>query len=253
MRIPDHVLHELQKQPQLTFTDRSVYLWCFIYQPRTVREAATKLRLPWRSVATACDSLAATEWMTFVTMAKARRPVPLTPLRCQSALALQLEKNYAQAPNKGEFLMKSHLDLRIQSDQFVDNARPEFLTRKTTDQPLEYDRFYTHLAVAFEFNGSQHFLATQAFGDEQAQKEIIERDLIKESLSRNAGVRLIVVTADDLRPGVFERLLPDDLPQYHVDEDGPYYQALARISTAYADKTGRQVRQQQRARAGARG
>lgn len=46
-----------------------------------------------------------------------------------------------------------------------------------------------------------------------------------------------MVTAKDLVPEAFKRLLPTDLPQQHrADEKGPYFAALARISNAHARK-----------------
>jgi hypothetical protein len=64
----------------------------------------------------------------------------------------RLEKQYGMAQNKGEFLMKRNLDLWVHSSEFVDNARPDHLTTPTSDHPLEYDRYYYQLGVAFELS-----------------------------------------------------------------------------------------------------
>jgi hypothetical protein len=235
---------ELQKQPQFTLRERSIYVWAMYLQPRSVRDLAVTMGLSWRSVAAACRRLAETEWMMMQSTPGGIRPIPRIPLRCQLVLAKQLEEAYEQSPNKGELLMKRHLLLRINCDRFTENARPGHLASPTTDVPYEYDMFYPTLGVAFEFHGQQHFEAAPGLMDDKAHKELRARDLVKESLSAKAGVKLVVIKAEDLKHGNFDKLLPDGLPRLHVDEDGPYYQTLSRISGFYAEKTERMARQQ---------
>jgi hypothetical protein len=162
-------------------------------------------------------------------------PCGLIPYEHQAKMAEHLETVCRLVRNKGEFLMKRYLDLRVCSDEYVENARLEFLVNPTTDEPLEYDRYYLS-RVAFEFNGTQHYITTQAHPDEKALKELKARDLIKKALSDKAGVKLIAVTAEDLPPDALDKLLPDDLPLGPLDKDGPYFKALVRICTAYASK-----------------
>jgi hypothetical protein len=167
------------------------------------------------------------------------RPLALIPRLHQERMARFLEKIYDWVQDRGEFLMKCWLDLRVNCDEYVDNARPKFLANPMTGEPLEYDRLYG-IGIAFEHHGAQHFGPTDEYPDAQAWKQLAARDLMKESLSVRAGIRLVVVPADKLRPGEFEKLLPADLPQNVVDEDGPYYKTLARICRAYSDKAARE-------------
>ena len=97
--------------------------------------------------------------------------------------------------------MKCRLDLIVRCDEFVDNARPKWLENPSTEAPLEYDRFYYLLKIAFEFNGSQHYGVTEVFNDEEVVNEGMKRDSVKEELSRQHGIKLVVVTPDDLIPG----------------------------------------------------
>lgn len=240
MRISEIIVEELRVDPGLDGTARSVYLWAMAYQPVSVRQLAVCFGGRWHSVRMACRKLAAAGWMRLEESQREHRPVPLLPLRVQAKLAQGFERDYAMAENKGEFLMKRLVDLYVRCGLFMDNARAEFLVNPSTGHQLEYDRYCHGLGVAFEFNGPQHYGAAQGYTDRQTNKDIETRDLLKESLSRRAGVELITITSEGLRPNAFKALLPAHLPRNHVDEDGPYFKAVARLCTAYADRAARE-------------
>jgi hypothetical protein len=239
MRIPQVVVEDLLADPRLTSADRSTHLWAYVIQPRSIRELARKTGASKTAVARACRNLAGAKWMMLVKGQYAVRPVPLIPSGSQTALAQALEAGYAFARNKGEYLMKCYLDMWVNCDEFVDNARPEFLENPESSQPLEYDRFYPRYGIAFEFNGAQHY----ELGDEQSQKALRTRDLVKDALSRANGIALVTVKAEDLLPARFVQLLPDGLPHRHVDEESLHFRTLARLGTAYASKAARSTRQ----------
>lgn len=172
--------------------------------------------------------------MRIETVSRHHRPIPLVPVPTQVKLAASLEEEYHMAPNKGEFLMKRQLDLLVASRRFVDNVRPGFLANPATDRPLEYDRHYLE-GVAFEFNGRQHLAAAAQNGaEDKAAQDLRMRDLLKAALSKEAGVELVVVTAQDLRPGELSKLIPAMLKRNYIDVNGPYCRTLFRISAAYA-------------------
>ncbi|MDP2858860.1 MAG: hypothetical protein Q8P50_12910 [Bacillota bacterium] len=235
MKIPDAILRQLLEQSELSPTEKIVCLTTAKCLPRSMNELSTKANVSKSTALEAGRKLAARRWMSFARTGRKVRPVALIPHEHQSKMVEDLETIYRLVRNRGEFLMKRYLDLRVWSDEYVDNARPEFLVNPATDEPLEYDRYYLS-RVAFEFNGAQHHSTTQAFPDDKALKEMKARDLIKKALSDKAGVKLIIVTAEDLPPDAFDKLLPDDLPLNPVDKDGPYFKALVRICTAYAAK-----------------
>ena len=235
MRIPGIVLQEVLEQPQLSFLDKVIYLTAAMGQPQSVSELAAVASVSRTATLRACRKLVERGWMSLAKSGCKVRPIALIPRHHQEKMARALEKTYGWIQNKGEFLMKSYLDLRVNCDESVDNARPEFLVNPLTGEAMEYDRYYLR-GVAFEFNGPQHFGPTEAYPDEKAFKEALARDLLKQALSVKAGVKLVIVTADDLRPGAFEKLLPDVLPQNRVDESGLHFRTLARICMGYRER-----------------
>ena len=162
-------------------------------------------------------------------------PVPIIEHECQAAMVRNLVSAYDVVANRGEFLMRSYLDLRVCDDQFIDHARPAFLTNPLTQEPLEYDRYY-HCGVAFEFNGPQHYRETSRFADTDVVRATQARDLIKKGLSQDSRVKLVIVTGEQLRLDAMELLLPESLPRRPLDKTGPYYQCLAGLCTEYALK-----------------
>ncbi len=235
----DLILDELSKQGELGFAERAVLLGVWAFQPKNLSRLAQAMQMPRSAVTRACNSLAKYGWLQLSPISRGLCPVPVIPRLCQIAMADHLERSYACAPNKGEFLMKFRLDLIVRCDEFVDNARPRFLENPTTEVPLEYDRFYYLLKIAFEFNGSQHYGVTEVFNNEAAVNAGMKRDAVKEELSLQQGIKLVVVTPDDLLPGRLERLLPAELPRYRMVEEGPFFATLTRICSAYSVKAAR--------------
>lgn len=101
-----------------------------------------------------------------------------------------------EAPFYGEALMREYLSLLVDSDQFEDNAAPGFLVNPWTDERMELDRFYPP-GVAFEFNGPQHYGATDRFSAEAAARQR-GRDYMKLGICVTRGIKLVVIHAADL-------------------------------------------------------
>ncbi|MCW8887404.1 MAG: hypothetical protein OQK12_19435 [Motiliproteus sp.] len=57
--------------------------------------------------------------------------------------------------------------------------------------------WFPHWKIAVEYHGQQHFEPIEFFGGEEAFKKTVERDKRKESLAKNHGVKLFVVTEGD--------------------------------------------------------
>ncbi|MDP2859938.1 MAG: hypothetical protein Q8P50_18500 [Bacillota bacterium] len=232
MRVPRFVIDELSEQTGVSFTQQSVFYLASAYQARSYSQFSKKSKMPRGPMRKACKGLAGIGWMKLKGSSRMVRPVAVIPHYLQEKMALMLREQYAVASNRGEFLMKRLLDFWIDNDNFVDNARPEFLKNPLTEELLEYDRFYLE-GVAFEFNGSQHYGPTEKFPDDKELKESQARDLIKKALSEDHRVKLVTVTAVQLVPAEFVKLLPAELPRNCVDEDGPYFTALANLCAAY--------------------
>lgn len=234
------VLRHLQADRQLRHADRSLYLWIAALRPETVRELSRRVGLSRGAAADACLRLAEAGWLRMDQgLGSARRPVPLVPVECQVELARELEQAYGFAPNKGEFLMRCHLDAWVRSSKYVDNARPSLLANPLSGAALEYDRFYWDDKVAFEFNGWQHYELTEQHPDPEALRQQQARDAIKLARSVEAGIQLVTITPEHLRDGQVHRLIPEGMAVNRPDTAGPYYQTLLRLSQAYAAKASR--------------
>ena len=249
MRVPGFILRELLDQANLTPVEKTLYLMTAEYHPRSVLDLAKRAGISGKLATKACRNLAGLGWMALVESRQKIRPVALIPQVCQEKMVQVLEAGYDLAGNKGEFLMKRCLDLWVHSDEFMDNARPAFLISPTTGERLEYDRYYLQ-AVAFEFNGAQHYEVTEVYGDEKALGEAKARDYIKDSLSGRNGVTLVTVTSEDLDPGAFRKVIPQNLLLNQVFTEGCYFTALTRMCGAYRAKAARPTRSIQQTRAG---
>jgi len=230
--VPGLILDQLVAQPGIGFAELCLWVVAFRYLPTSIAHLARLAKMSRTQAARVCNNLVALGWMVLKGSARRLRPVPLIPHACQKEMASILQEEYEMAPNRGEFLMKRHLDLLIHSDDYVDNARPRFLKNPMTTHPLEYDRYYRQ-KIAFEFNGTQHHEVTPAYPSDKALQRTQTRDTLKRGLSDTAGVRLIVITPDDLDARILLGLIPPDLPRNPIDAHGPYYTALAEMSAVY--------------------
>jgi hypothetical protein len=113
------------------------------------------------------------------------------------AEAAAAQRRLKRAQYAGEAIMHEYLSLLIDSDEFIDNARPGFLVNPLTCERLEFDRFYPKARVAFEYHGAQHFHETEAFSKETVDSQRV-RDLIKAGLCVYHGIDLVVIDADCL-------------------------------------------------------
>lgn len=160
----------------------------------------------------------------------ARLRISLTTPR-EQALARATER-LGTAKFKGEALMREWLTLLVDRDDYEDNARPPFLRNPLTGQVMEYDRFYPP-AVAFEFNGPQHYGTTEQFPDRREARMREALDAIKLGLSVRHGVQVIVVHPQDLTLGGMRGKIEGILPVRQVPEGDPVAQYLGKVSTAY--------------------
>jgi len=66
--------------------------------------------------------------------------------------------------------------------------------------------------VAFEFNGRQHYEATELYSKEQVALQR-ERDRTKRSICKSHGITLVIVHAEDLSLSAMLKKVPDVLPR----------------------------------------
>lgn len=101
----------------------------------------------------------------------------------------------------GERLMKRLLDRIYPNESYIDRIRPDWLKNPRTGYPLELDRFYPNLNLAFEYNGPQHY--KPSFSEQHIEAEVKQvqqqkiRDQIKLDLCCQRGIRLVVFKYTD--------------------------------------------------------
>jgi len=134
----------------------------------------------------------------------------------------------------GEAIMHEELGLIVATDQCVERARPDFLVNPETRERLELDRFYPIDRVAFEFNGSQHYVATGRFSKEgvAAQKK---RDAIKREYCKRNGIELVVIRAEDLAFTRMLRKVGDLLPRRPLRTFKRTIRYLNRLAAGYLE------------------
>lgn len=184
--------------------------------------------------------LVGTGWLQITQL---HQPVPTSVRVCHPAhrqveadLA-QVEQRLRRAQFRGEAIMKEYLSLLIDSDQFDENATPGFLVNPYTQELLELDRFYPP-GVAFEYQGAQHFGPTVKFPDSEAAARQQGRDLIKQGICLERGIRLVTVRPEDLTLDGMRTKVDRMLPLRDLAHQQPVVHLLERISKGYRRKAG---------------
>lgn len=161
----------------------------------------------------------------------------LNPAEAARELELQrMDRRISQVRSLGEACMKEYLNLFVDSQEFQDNVRPRFLVNPRTGEPMELDRWYVKLRVALEFNGPQHYGPTEVYSDLGKVREQRARDLMKEALCQEAGIKLIVVVPDDLTYDGMLSKLQGQLPLRNVARDDPLMRYVISVSDRYLKK-----------------
>jgi hypothetical protein len=115
-------------------------------------------------------------------------------------------------------------------DREVDvGVRPNFLRNEETKRNLEYDCYDKITKVAVEYNGEQHYMYVPNY--HRSYQEYIKQvrhDVLKQELSKQHGVRLLVVpytagTVGSRYPNVEERR--DMIRRYVHDELNKIYRS----------------------------
>lgn len=126
-------------------------------------------------------------------------------------------RNDGSKESVGEALMKEWLTLLIDSRDFTNNARPGFLISPMTGEPLEYDRWYPGLKLAWEFQGPQHFGTSDQQPDPSKQARQENNDLVKIGISQRKGIALVEMVAEDLCQQRIEAKIPPGVPRRSLE------------------------------------
>lgn len=138
---------------------------------------------------------------------------------------------------RGEAIMHEYLTLLIDSDNYQDRVRPGFLKNPETGELMEFDRFYPP-AVAFEFQGDQHFGATERVSAQKAARQQA-RDLMKRGICQQHGITLIALTGDDLRLDRLRERIGGLLPLRDLTRHGPLLKYLEARGHRYQQEAAR--------------
>ncbi|HYF81093.1 MAG TPA: hypothetical protein VD973_28605 [Symbiobacteriaceae bacterium] len=124
---------------------------------------------------------------------------------------VRAKRRLQRAKFKGEALMREWLSVLVSTELFADEASPGYLINPQTGEQLRFDRFYPP-TVAWEFNGPQHYGATDWFpGDEKAREQQL-RDMVKAGICYYKGITLVVVHTEDLSLDGMRRKIGTTLP-----------------------------------------
>lgn len=156
-----------------------------------------------------------------------------SPLEVQRATAWRLKEHRTIMPYVGEGLTKRVLDVGVDDDDYVDNARPWYLPNRDTGEPLEIDRLYVGIAVGIEYGGIQHSEVTQLFPDPRKLAELRSRDARKAELCQSRGVTLVTIGEDDLSVERVLDMLPPQLARAHIDPNDLYIKTLNDLCGQY--------------------
>ena len=132
----------------------------------------------------------------------------------------------------GEAIMHEALALIVATDVCQEGARPEFLRNPATGERMELDRYYPNDRVAFEFNGRQHYAATERFSKDKVMAQR-KRDAVKRQICKKYGIKLVVVRAEDLTFVQMLRKVGDLLPRGSLRIFGRTIQYLNKRAVGY--------------------
>lgn len=223
------------------------------FEPPTGRFTYVSLsRLTGNSLHTvkrALKNLAETGWLEMAQKSQ-RAPVRFTlrdPVSERGRAEVErIRRRLDEARFLGEALMRAYLSLLVDSEEYEDDAAPGFLVNPLTDERMELDRYYPP-AVAFEFNGPQHYGATERFSEESAAKQR-GRDYMKLGICAERGIRLVFIHPEDLSLEGLRRKIGSLLPLRDLTGHELPVAFLETVSRRYRRKAGR--RKPAHARAG---
>ena len=132
----------------------------------------------------------------------------------------------------GEAIMREILSLIAAQGTFVDDGSLGFLVNPRTREQMRLDRYYMDEKVGFEFNGYQHYRATERYNQQTVDRQRV-RDAIKRQLCAENGVDLVVVHPQDLSVSALLKKVGKPLPLRSLVGAGPLIRFLERVGAEY--------------------
>lgn len=198
-------------------------------------ELAREAHMARETVRHALSQLESAGWAADIRNPRTNQNILTTtlPTRIEQHIAHLITLDRYNVPYVGEWLMRCWLDALVNSVDYMDNARPSWLRNIASGRRMEFDRYYRNPPVAFEFQGLQHFMATQESPDEEGQHKQQERDDRKAGICARHNIRFVEIVAADLSLDGMLDHIPPELPLRPCDADRPIIQTLSQLSEGY--------------------
>lgn len=222
---------EIIRDPRLHRTSKFLYLGMRSLPKTTIAGYATALGMAYPTVHRLMKELERHEWVYIFRRVGEKAPiyVPWMPMAVERKLATYTERLAGMAANRGEQLMKFMLDIIVDDDNFVDNARPPWTALAPGDRSVEFDRFYPERRVAIEYHGRQHYEEVLfAHGKSDLQKQL-ELDGRKALACLRQGVTLVEIADVELSYENLVAKLNGLLPLIPPRADRPLFRTLSNL------------------------
>jgi len=132
----------------------------------------------------------------------------------------------------GESLTRLWCDALVVPSHHVDDCYLDFLVNPETNELLQADRYYVDYNVIVEFNGPQHYEATEHFSEEEVRAQMA-RDRTKQEICARQGVPLVAVRSEDLTFHRLRQLFGKFMPLLDRSADEPIFSYLETVSQQY--------------------
>lgn len=148
------------------------------------------------------------------------------------AEVVRVRKRLEAAPLLGKALMHEYLSLLIGSLEYWDSSRMGFLLDPFTEEPMELDRYYSKLEVAFEFDDPREYdaLARRSAG---AAAKHLAQTYIKLGICLTRNIRVVTVRPADLTLPAMQELIGELLPLRDLQGQEPLITFLEKESEKY--------------------
>lgn len=222
---------------RLRRTSQLIYSCMRAHPKSTFKGYAAKLSIPYATVRRCIKELEHHDWVYSFRDPKSgeRIYVPWMPLDVEKAVASRAEQLADVMPNRGEWLMKAVLDITVDDDNFLNNARFQWTVSGTGDNRLEFDRFYPDARVAIEFQGRQHYEeVTFRDGKTNLQKQQ-DLDGRKALACLRQQVTLVEIPDIELSYETLVAKLGGLLPFLPPRTDRPLFRTLANLCHGYVN------------------
>lgn len=227
---------EIMRDQRLRQPSKLMYHGLLSHPKSTIKGVAAAFAMSYATARRSVKELEQYDWVySFPDRKKRLRIyVPWMPLDIETALAKEVEWLAGNVANRGEWLMKAMLDIIVDDDDVVDNARFKWTVLNPSDSPREFDRYYRKTKVAIEFQGRQHYEEVTFRDGTSNLQEQQNRDGLKALACLRRGVTMVEIPDIELSYATLVAKLEHLLPLLPVRPDRPLFQTLSTLCDDHA-------------------